>query len=269
TALISVTAFGERNPAFSNKTETGRYRNRRATIEIARRVPMVIFEGRVTDKSTGQGVETIVTFYSKTRLDSTRTDTTGRYSVQLPKDTVVKMEAIVKNYFFESVTMKVFGSPELYQKYKISPDIVLKPAIPGEKAVLRDLFFVGDQAILLKVSEPELPKILKFMEYNDDLVIEIGGHINLPYPEKHNFKLKAGQTPAEHIMALQEPFKQTLSERRAMVVYQYLLKNGIPASRMTLKGYKNAQMLFPHATLEQQQQMNRRVEIMVTGRIGH
>ncbi|MBC7776434.1 MAG: OmpA family protein [Phycisphaerae bacterium] len=268
-AFISVTAFGERTPILSNHTEQGRYQNRRATVEIARRVPMTMLEGRVTDKSTGEGVETTVAFRTKTRQDSTRTDTMGRYRVQLPKDSIVKIEVVAKDYFFESITMKILGSPELYKKYNLSPDIVLPPATPGKKAVLRDLFFMGDQAILLKASEPELPKILKFMQLNPDLVIEIGGHVNVPYPKKHNFKLKPGQTPADYIMEKQESWKQSLSGRRAKTVRDYLLNHGIPASRMTLKGYKNAQMLFPHATDSNGQEMNRRVEIMVTGRTGH
>jgi outer membrane protein OmpA-like peptidoglycan-associated protein len=267
-SIISVSALGERDPVQSNKTEAGRQRNRRATVEVARRVPMALLEGQVTDKSTGQGIETIVSFRSKTRQDSARTDSMGRYSVRLPKDSVVKIEVVKKDYFFESFTMKIMGSPELYKKYKISPDIALPPAKPGEKAVLRDLFFVGDQAILLKASEPQLPVILKFMQLNPDLVIEIGGHVNvpIPYPEDQKFKLLPGQTAAEYMMAQQEPWKQTLSEKRAETILQYLIKNGIDASRMTAKGYKNGQMLYPFAREESKQQMNRRVEITITGR---
>ena len=270
-SIIAISALGELDPVRSNGTEAGRLRNRRATVEVARRVPMALLEGRVTDKPSGQGIETTISFRSKTRQDSTRTDSLGHYSVRMPKDTVVKIEVVAKNYFFESVTMKIMGSPELYKKYKFSPDIALPSAKPGEKAVIRDLYFVGDQAILLKVSEPQLPMILKFMQLNSDLVIEIGGHVNvpLPYPEKQNFKLLPGQTPAEFMMAQQIPWKQALSEKRAETILQYLLKNGIMASRMTAKGYKNAQMLFPYARDEREQQMNRRVEITVTGRTSH
>jgi outer membrane protein OmpA-like peptidoglycan-associated protein len=270
-SIISVSALGERAPVRSNDTEAGKFQNRRATIELARRVPMALLEGRVTDKSTGQGIETTVSFRSKTRQDSARTDSSGRYSVRLPKDSVVKIEVVKKDYFFESVTMKIMGSPELYKRYKISPDIALPPAKPGEKAVLKDLFFVGDQAVLLKASEPQLPIILKFMQLNPELVIEIGGHVNvpIPFPEDQKFKLLPGQTAAEYMMSRQDPWKQMLSEKRAETILQYLIKNGIEASRMTAKGYKNGQMLFPYAREESQQQMNRRVEITVTGRTGH
>lgn len=39
--------------------------------------------------------------------------------------------------------------------------------------------------------------------------------------------------------------------------------------RMTMKGYNNTQMLFPHTIDSKEQQMNRRVEIMLTGRTDH
>jgi hypothetical protein len=109
------------------------------------------------------------------------------------------------------------------------------------------------------------------MQLNPELVIEIGGHVNvpIPFPEDQKFKLLPGQTAAEYMMSRQDPWKQMLSEKRAETILQYLIKNGIEASRMTAKGYKNGQMLFPYAREESQQQMNRRVEITVTGRTGH
>jgi len=268
TAIVSVQTFGERAPLKSNATEDGRWRNRRATIEVARIVPMTTLTGRITDQQTGKGLESTLLFRSKTRQDSLRTDTSGHYSVQLPKDSIIKIEAIARNYFFESVAMKMFGGPELYQKYKLSPNIQLPPAKPGDKAVLRDLFFVGDQARLLKVSEPELPKILRFMQLNNDLIIEIGGHVNVPYPSNHHFRLAPGQTPADYAMKQEEAWKQGLSLSRAETVYRFLLQNGIDKSRMKTKGYQNSEMLFPHASNAKQQEQNRRVEIKVLGKVG-
>jgi outer membrane protein OmpA-like peptidoglycan-associated protein len=248
-AEIEIAGLGEAEPIAPNSSEEGRQRNRRATLAIVAAVPMVPIRGQVKDPSTNTGIpDALVTFRSKTRLDSTRTDTSGYYSVRLPKDSVVKLEAVAPNYFFASATMRIFGSPELFKKYKLSPDISLPPAKAGEKAVIRDLFFVGNEAILIKASEPELPKVLRFMQINPALHIEIAGHVNEP-----NLSPK-----------LMEDWKWQLSEDRAKTVYNYLVTNGISADRMHYKGYGNTEMIFPFpgATASQQQQ-NRRVEIRV------
>lgn len=247
TGKIHTRAYGERSPLMSNSTESGRQRNRRASVEAVVAVPMTTLRGQVKDRDTGKGIQALVSFRSKTRLDSMRTDSSGRYAVRLPKDSVVKVEAVAKNYFFEDFTTRIFGSPELYKKYKINTDLVLPPARPGEKAVLRNLFFVGDQAVLLKMSEPELPKILKFMQINSALNVEIAGHINKP----------GNPVPQP------EPDEMNLSINRARVIYEYLLKNGIPSERLHYKGYGNSEMMFPHALSPKESEQNRRVEIRV------
>jgi outer membrane protein OmpA-like peptidoglycan-associated protein len=224
---------------------------------------MATLSGRVTDKSTGNGVQSWVSFRSKTRTDSVQTDTSGRYRVRLPEDTVVKMEAVAKDFFFESFALKVLGSPELYAKYKVSPNIELPPAKMGAKAVLRDLFFIGDAAILLKSSEGELPKVLKFMHLNPKLKIEIGGHVNVPYPKGMQYPKMKGLTPEQYVMEKEPMWKQGLSQQRAETVFSYLVQNGIDSLRMSTVGYKNNQMLFPNAVTGKEQEQNRRVEIKI------
>lgn len=108
------------------------------------------------------------------------------------------------------------------------------------------------------------------MQLNPDLSIEIGGHVNVPYDEINAYPLKPGQTPAEYVMARKASWEKTLSAKRAELVLNYLLRNGISASRMTAKGYNNSKMVCPFISCNStQQEMNRRVEITVTGKTGH
>jgi outer membrane protein OmpA-like peptidoglycan-associated protein len=123
-------------------------------------------------------------------------------------------------------------------------------ALSGERAILKDLFFVGDSAILLKASEPQLPLILKFMRINPDLQIEIAGHINGSGID----------------MAFESSWRRSLSTRRAKLIYDYLLKNGIDPSSMSYKGYENKEMLFPKPKNDYESEQNRRVEIRVVGK---
>ena len=247
---IHLSAFGEHRPATQNASEEGRQKNRRATIEIWRAVPMVALAGQVVDKKTGEGIAATLIFNSKTRSDSITTDTVGHYSVQLPKDTVVSIEVSSKDHFFETVIMRMFGSPELMAKYKFDPTISLQPARPGDIVILHRLFFIGGTANLLEFSKPELPKILHFLQAHPNLHFEIAGHINAP-----------GVKPKD---VLKSDWK--VSVDRAQMVYKYLRDHGIPPDRMTYKGYGNQQMLFSDtgATREEQQQ-NRRIEIRILG----
>jgi outer membrane protein OmpA-like peptidoglycan-associated protein len=267
-AIVSINTFGERQPLSSNDSEAGRRMNRRATIEVDRLVPMTTFEGRITDQKTGEGISAMLTFSTKTRTDTTQTDTSGYYRVRLPKDSIVRMDVVAKNYFFESVMSKMFGTPALMEKSGKSGNIQLAPAGQGDKIALKNLHFRANSPVLLPVSFGELPKLIKFMEINPDYIIEIGGHINLPYAVYHGFSLSPGQSPAQYVMTLTTPGEKTLSLRRAQTIQSYLLNHQIDASRLVVKGYDNSQMLFPHASSEAEQEANRRVEIKVIGKVG-
>ena len=248
---LLATAFGEGSPAAGNQTEAGRQRNRRATLDVVLEIPMTTFSGQIRDRETGQGIPATLIFSTKTRRDSTRTDTAGRYSVRLPQDSVVKVEAYAKGYFFETQLAKFYGDPDMMRRMKNAPtEIALRPAKPGKKAAIQNLFFVGNEAVLLRSSEQELPKVLRFMQINPDLKIEIAGHINQPL-------IAPDRLPA---------WEQRLSERRAEMVFNYLIQNGIGRERLSWKGYGNREMLFPKPKSEAEHAQNRRVEIRVLAR---
>jgi len=248
-SLMQVGVYGEQAPVANNDTDDGRQRNRRATIEVVNVkpkeiVPMGLVEGTVVDKEKGIPIQATVIIRSKNSRDSLSTDSTGYFSKEIPINTVVGVDVYAPGYFFETQMMKVSPGIKLP-----SLDFKLPPADIGEIATIKDLFFVGNQAVLLPKSKPILPKVLLFMQVNDSIKIEIGGHVN--FPHGHVSFVKAGQ------------FEQELSDKRAQLVYNYLLDNGISADRVAWKGYSNTQMKFPRAKQEKQMAQNRRVEIKV------
>jgi outer membrane protein OmpA-like peptidoglycan-associated protein len=87
----------------------------------------------------------------------------------------------------------------------------------------------------------ELRKLLKVMQDNPGLVIEVCGHTD-----------DTGR-PA---------YNQILSEKRAISVINFLISNGVEASRTKSRGCGSTKPIAPNKT-EKGRQMNRRVEFLV------
>jgi OOP family OmpA-OmpF porin len=68
----------------------------------------------------------------------------------------------------------------------------------------------------------------------------------------------AGHTDADG----EDAFNQTLSEKRAQAVTDYIVKAGLPASRFTAVGYGSTQPVASNDTDEGKAQ-NRRIEFLV------
>ncbi len=242
-SIFTARGFGETNPVANNTTNEGRQRNRRATVEVVRRLRMIAVGGKVVDPTTGKGIEAEVVVHNRVFRDTMQTDTSGDFRIAVPAGEIFGVDVFAEGYFFETQLNKaVVGELKKLE-------IPLKPVEIGASIDLKNLYFVGNQDVLLKPSEPELPKLLKFMHYNPLVTIEIGGHINQPFLP---------------------PVPETswdfdLSVRRAKRVYDYLLENGVEPIRIQYKGYGNAQMRYPKAKNEREASQNRRVEIKVVG----
>jgi outer membrane protein OmpA-like peptidoglycan-associated protein len=252
-SLLQVAVYGESTPAADNDSDQGRQRNRRATVALISQqkvansssIPMSYIEGTVVDKETKKPIFSTVIIRGKTFRDSTQTDLKGYFKREVPLNEVIGVDVYAPGYFFETQMMKVTGLklPTL--------EFQLPPASVGAIAEIKDLFFEGNKAVLLKKSEPILPKVLLFMQMNKDIKIEIGGHVNYPKNNTGAYIKGAG------------PFEQELSDNRAKMVYDFLVTNGIAKERMTWKGYSNTQMKFPFTSEEREMAQNRRVEIKV------
>lgn len=240
-SAFQIQFFGEKRPTASNATGTGRQLNRRVTVTIFQQIGLVRINGRVFDPETGKGIPSEIVLQNHTFGDTLRTDTSGGFVANLPVGTTFTVNIFAPGYFFETQTLK--AEPNLPPRLSIP----LKPLTPGASIDLKNFYFVGNQDVLLPSSEPELPKLLKFMQLNPLLHIEIAGHINLP-----------NQPPVP-----ENSWNYELSLRRARRVYSYLVERGIEPFRMTYKGYGNWQMRYPEARREAEQAQNRRVEIKV------
>ncbi|PSR12916.1 MAG: hypothetical protein DA408_19270 [Bacteroidetes bacterium] len=243
---LLVQTFGERQPAAGNDREQDRQRNRRVTLDLFRAVPHLRWPGQVTDPATGEGIaNATIRVHSRSLADTLSTDRDGKFVLELPLDSIVGIDVYALDHFFYSEIIKV--KPNLPATLRIG----LAKAAPGAVADIGNLFFVGNQAVLLPKSQPELPKVQRFLEVNAHLKVEIAGHVNYP-----------NRPPVT-----EDSDEWDLSVRRARMVYDYAIQHGIPPAQVSYQGYGNHEMRFPKAQSEAEQAQNRRVEIRVVGKM--
>ena len=119
----------------------------------------------------------------------------------------------------------------------------------GERTTLEGLSFEPGRHYLLPQSRPVLESLLETLLKSEDLKIEIQGHICCKGDSDDGFDFDSNNNK--------------LSENRAKVVYDFLIKNGIEANRLNFIGFGHTQpKVFPEQSPDDEQ-ANRRVEIKV------
>jgi outer membrane protein OmpA-like peptidoglycan-associated protein len=118
-----------------------------------------------------------------------------------------------------------------------------KTTIPPihETIVLNNIEFEFGKAILRSERLPELEKIIRLMEENNKIIIEINGYTDNIGSELNNLKL---------------------SEDRAKAVFNYLAEKGIHKKRMSYKGWGETNPLADNET-DEGRKTNRRVEVVI------
>ena len=111
----------------------------------------------------------------------------------------------------------------------------------GEAIVLRHVVFAQSEHTLLPESYAELNKLVRALQADTQLRVEIAGHTDNVGDKRLN---------------------QALSEFRAKVVANYLIRHGIADTRITAKGYGGSRPIADN-TREEQRAQNRRVEFIV------
>ncbi len=176
---------------------------------------------------------------TKVKVNSTISDEkNGEYLLTLEagKDYAMNISREGHMFYSENFSLKNLKPNE---NFKLNAN--LKKIKAGEKAVLKNIFFEYNSSGLKKQSEAELEILVEFMEDNPSLKIEISGHTD-----------SIGSAE----------FNQELSEKRAKVVYDFLIGNKIPTSRLSYVGYGKSQPVATNET-EAGRALNRRTEFKI------
>ena len=199
-------------------------------------------KANVFDSETREPVYTQVQIYDletgKLYASLSGDKVNGVFLSTLPAGKDYAVEVMKDGYLFYSHNISlrdvVGGAP-------FELDIALKKIKVGEKMVLNNIFFNPDEYALRQESNAEMDVIVKMMQKNPGMKVEISGHTDNSGDEKKN---------------------QTLSENRARSVHDYLLTKGVEEFRLSYKGYASTRPLVANDTPENKAK-NRRTELVV------
>ena len=116
--------------------------------------------------------------------------------------------------------------------------------------MIKHIYYDFDKAYIRTDAEEPLAQLIKILEDNPDLVVEIGSHTDARGTGRYNIRLSA---------------------RRAESVVKYLIKKEIDPNRLQAKGYGETQptndCMDEIPCSEEQHQRNRRTEFRVIGKV--
>ena len=203
---------------------------------------LALLKGVVIDKETGEPMrakielvdnetgEIVSTFYSDSK--------TGKYLVSLPAGKNYGIAISMDNHLFHSENFVIPDSSG-FREYPM--DVELKGVQENMTIALRNIFFDFDKSTLRSESTAELNRLIALLKEYKNMRIQISGHTDSKGTDAYNL---------------------SLSDRRAKVVVDYLVKAGIKAGRMESKGFGESRPVATNDTDEGRQQ-NRRTEFMI------
>lgn len=194
----------------------------------------------VVDAVTGKPIEANLTIDGMQFDKVVEAKGRSSYSYEMDAYRNLKIGCVRSGYMFQTLKVKGNMDPE------VKVEVKLAPIAPGARVILDDIRFVGNEDRVMRQSEASLLMLLRFLQENPKVRIEVEGHVNGP-----TFK-----NTKEFIQ---------LSTARAKTVYDFLLVNDIEPERISYVGLGNSQMLFPEPKNKEQSEANRRVEIKVLG----
>lgn len=221
------------NPISNLKTEEA----------IASRGPkMTLLKGVISDAKSNEPLEATIELVDNEKnilLATFRSNSsTGRYLVTLPSGKNYGITVKKDGYLFHSENF-ILSSDADYQEY--TKDVALKKVEVGSVIVLRNIFFDFDKATIRSESANELERLVKLLNENPTLKIELGSHTDSKGSDEYNMKL---------------------SDNRSRSVVSYLIGKGISPDRLVAKGYGETKPIDTNDT-DEGRQNNRRTEFKI------
>lgn len=170
----------------------------------------------------------------------------GSFKIVLPYDKNYLIRATADKFFAQSENLNLDSLVKVGYK-EIHKDLYLVPIEIGQVVRLNNVFFDFDKWDLRPESFVELDRVVKLLEENPAIEIEMSAHTDSHGSDEYNLKL---------------------SDDRARSVMEYILSKGIAPGRITSHGYGETMPVAPNSNADgsdnpENRQLNRRVEFKI------
>lgn len=199
---------------------------------------MAIVTGRIVDQKTHQPLASTIPMKVQVEgiasLAASIDSLQANYELRLPLKAKYVLSATAPGYY---PVCEVVDVTKETTEVTVSKDLSLVPVERGQSIRLNTVVFEPKKILVVdKASYPELDSLVKFLEANPKVKIEIGGH-------------------TDNVTKL-----STLN--MAKVVMTYITSKGVSKNRVTARGYGSSKPFASNKTAEGKA-LNRRVEFMI------
>ncbi|MCU4175434.1 OmpA family protein [Carboxylicivirga sp. N1Y90] len=208
-----------------------------------RPIPAAYVKGRVFDKDTKEQLNAYLKVNdideAQTVVNAESTDFSGEFLFCLASGKQYGLSVEKEGYLFYSSYFNVADEASVDNPQVL--DVYLSKIKAGERIILRNVFFETDSYLLAESSNVELDQVIKLLQLNESIKVEIGGHTDNVGSVEYN---------------------KQLAKRRAKQVYDYLIAGGIAKEQLSYKGYGQSQAIDSNDT-EEGRAKNRRTEVKI------
>jgi len=182
-------------------------------------------------------------------IEETFTDDNGLFEFIVYPEEEYYLVGEKENYFNTRVEFNTLGKSldksklkDFITNVKFEKNLVLDKIILNKSIVLKNIYYDLDKSNIRDDAAIELNKLVRILEDNPKISIELSSHTDNRADVEYNFNL---------------------SQRRAEAAVNYIISKGIEKERLIAKGYGESQLIIEDAATEEEHQINRRTEFKV------
>jgi outer membrane protein OmpA-like peptidoglycan-associated protein len=206
--------------------------------------PVVLVSGNVYNKKTNLPLSASLVYetlpYGAEAGNGVSNPIDGSFKMVLSYDKNYLLRATADKFFAQSENLNLDSLVKAGYK-EIHKDLYLVPIEIGQVVRLNNVFFDFDKWDLRPESFMELNRVVKLLNENPAIEIEMSAHTDSYGSDEYNI---------------------TLSQNRARSVMEYILAKGVAPTRIISQGYGETKPVVPNDTPENRQ-LNRRYRWLI------